>query len=462
MVLSAEFSVDGDDSVAAIETTYGSTVDLALVSDTGVNVVAWTIQGTSHESFTAPTITPAGSPSGKTASFAMPADPGGGEGRSVLIKCTVTDPALNQAVAYRVVGVVNDAGVVPIAAGEENHRSATHGWIEPINTALSVTGGGGSLTAPASPADNTKVAFAASGDLDYADNIKVVNSGASLTFGATVAASGDIRGGTSLSIVALSGANDMDLIKASSGTVIVGETTHAASVELQAATSHIFDIAGTDQLTLNATTCTILPALQIGASGGAYATVGHIRVGTLSSDTTVMAWRVAGSDRTILAYTNSGTLVQIGSNSLDTIFRSEARWRGRVSTSTDVIDITSDGSVFRLRAPVVTNGSTGDCSVRATGSNGSNNSGAPLLLEGGRRAGSGTPGSVVLRGNVDDSTFHEGFRVGSSGSAAQITFFGGSLATKQTVTGAKGSNAALGSLLTALAAYGLITDSSSA
>jgi hypothetical protein len=462
MVLSAEFSVDGDDSVAAIETTYGSTVDLALVSDTGVNVVAWTIQGTSHESFTAPTITPAGSPSGKTASFAMPADPGGGEGRSVLIKCTVTDPALNQAVAYRVVGVVNDAGVVPIAAGEENHRSATHGWIEPINTALSVTGGGGGgLTAPADPGDDLKVAYADSGDLSYAD-IKIVNGGGSLAIGATVAAAGNIRGGTTLSIVGLSGANDMDLIKASSGSVIVGETTHAASVELQAATSHIMDVAGTDQFTLNATTCTILPALQIGASGGAYATAGHIRVGTLSSDTTVMAWRVAGSDRAILAYTNSGTLVQVGSNSLDTVFRSEARWRGRVSTSTDVIDITSDGSVFRLRAPVVTNGSTGDCSVRATGSNGSNNNGAPLLLEGGRRAGSGTPGSVVLRGNVDDSTFHEGFRVGSSGSAAQITFFGGSLATKQTVTGAKGSNAALGSLLTALAAYGLITDSSSA
>lgn len=40
-----------------------------------------------------------------------------------------------------------------------------------------------------------------------------------------------------------------------------------------------------------------------------------------------------------------------------------------------------------------------------------------------------------------------------------LGFFGGSAASKQTVTGSKGANAALTSLLTALAAYGLITDS---
>lgn len=43
-----------------------------------------------------------------------------------------------------------------------------------------------------------------------------------------------------------------------------------------------------------------------------------------------------------------------------------------------------------------------------------------------------------------------------------LGFFATTPQTKKTVTGAKGSNAALGSLLTALAAYGLITDSSSA
>ena len=46
-------------------------------------------------------------------------------------------------------------------------------------------------------------------------------------------------------------------------------------------------------------------------------------------------------------------------------------------------------------------------------------------------------------------------------SGSKTSFFGNSPATKQTVTGSKGGNAALASLITALATYGLITDSSS-
>jgi hypothetical protein len=45
---------------------------------------------------------------------------------------------------------------------------------------------------------------------------------------------------------------------------------------------------------------------------------------------------------------------------------------------------------------------------------------------------------------------------------AGLAFFNGSPTAKQTVTGAKGGNAALASLLTALANYGLITDGSTA
>jgi len=44
-------------------------------------------------------------------------------------------------------------------------------------------------------------------------------------------------------------------------------------------------------------------------------------------------------------------------------------------------------------------------------------------------------------------------------SSNRIGFFGASAAAKQTVSGSKGGNAALGSLITALASYGLITDS---
>lgn len=47
------------------------------------------------------------------------------------------------------------------------------------------------------------------------------------------------------------------------------------------------------------------------------------------------------------------------------------------------------------------------------------------------------------------------------GASSNVGFFNGAGTTKQTVTGSRGGNAALASLLTALAAYGLLTDSSS-
>lgn len=49
----------------------------------------------------------------------------------------------------------------------------------------------------------------------------------------------------------------------------------------------------------------------------------------------------------------------------------------------------------------------------------------------------------------------------NNGGTSQIGWFTATPASKQTVTGSRGSNAALQSLLTALATYGLITDSSS-
>jgi hypothetical protein len=48
------------------------------------------------------------------------------------------------------------------------------------------------------------------------------------------------------------------------------------------------------------------------------------------------------------------------------------------------------------------------------------------------------------------------------GTANTIGFFGTAAAAKQTVSGSRGGNAALASLLTALATYGIVTDSSSA
>lgn len=60
------------------------------------------------------------------------------------------------------------------------------------------------------------------------------------------------------------------------------------------------------------------------------------------------------------------------------------------------------------------------------------------------------------------STKREAIRIRGGSSATQLGFFGTTPAAKQTVSGSRGGNAGLASLLTALATLGLITDSSSA
>lgn len=65
-------------------------------------------------------------------------------------------------------------------------------------------------------------------------------------------------------------------------------------------------------------------------------------------------------------------------------------------------------------------------------------------------------------GNGATTNAREFFRGGSTGSAAALGFFGTAVQAKKTVTGSRGGNAALASLLTQLAGYGLLTDSSTA
>jgi hypothetical protein len=62
----------------------------------------------------------------------------------------------------------------------------------------------------------------------------------------------------------------------------------------------------------------------------------------------------------------------------------------------------------------------------------------------------------------DATTAREGLRIESNGSAPLLGFYGAGAVARPTVTGSRGGNAALASLLTALAGQGLITDSSSA
>jgi hypothetical protein len=73
--------------------------------------------------------------------------------------------------------------------------------------------------------------------------------------------------------------------------------------------------------------------------------------------------------------------------------------------------------------------------------------------------GGGAPTNLIVSDNVGTASF--GFFGGGVGASAGHGFFGATPATKPTVTGSRGGNAALQSLLTELANLGLITDSSS-
>lgn len=85
-----------------------------------------------------------------------------------------------------------------------------------------------------------------------------------------------------------------------------------------------------------------------------------------------------------------------------------------------------------------------------------NKDGGHLVLKGGARYTSGTDGGVQLKGG-DGTTV---FQIDMAG-GARIGFYGATPAAKPTVTGSRGGNAALASLLTALSGQGLLTDSSS-
>ena len=99
-----------------------------------------------------------------------------------------------------------------------------------------------------------------------------------------------------------------------------------------------------------------------------------------------------------------------------------------------------------IRADDQTSGTGPDLTVRAADSSGIGSVGGDLVLS----AGSASTDGVV---NITSDLDHDGTNLG---------FYGTAPVAKPTVTGSRGGNAALASLLTALASQGLITDSSSA
>jgi hypothetical protein len=157
--LSAAFTVNSSSAIQNHSSSYGATVTLA-VSSMAFHTIEWTIMSVSHASMVAPTITYGGTPSGATATFAMPSDPGDGEGRTVLVKCLVTDQRGRSASATRKVGVANDRGYYPLCPDETNETSLTMGWTPQVNSLLA---GISTMPAISDPADDNKTVILANG-----------------------------------------------------------------------------------------------------------------------------------------------------------------------------------------------------------------------------------------------------------------------------------------------------------
>lgn len=120
----------------AVETSSGGTVSLAVTDTTGANSIVWDVVGTSDPDVAAPTITTAGVPDGATATFIMPGEPSLSMGSAVGVRCRVEDDAGNTYDHHGVVGVPNNASLVPLCAGEKTWRHATHGWLKQVNSSL--------------------------------------------------------------------------------------------------------------------------------------------------------------------------------------------------------------------------------------------------------------------------------------------------------------------------------------
>jgi hypothetical protein len=133
----------------------------------------------------------------------------------------------------------------------------------------------------------------------------------------------------------------------------------------------------------------------------------------------------------------------------------------RVSLKRDELRWANDLTGAMALVQNATSGAGQPLKVRAGGTSAAAAAGGALRLQAGRPGSGGAAGEVSIEGNRDDSTFDVAFRASTSGSAPTLAFYNTAPIAKPTVTGAKGGNAALTSLITALANLGLITDSTS-
>lgn len=331
---SAEFTVNGLTVDGAAAVSASSTVTLALVSSTGVRTVSWSIIGNHSSAATNPTITPAGSPSGATATFPMPS----GAAQGYLVQCVINggvDETGQQVTNYTmraIVGVLNTATnpIVPFVVGEQYERSATHGIVEDLNAAASAVGGGsGDIKSDGS------VAFAANQSMGSHKLTNLTNGGTGTQDAASVAQvealiaastsnvadwKQSVRAATTANIT-LSGAQTIDGVSVIAGDrVLVKSQSTGSQNGIYVAASGAWSRA-TDADVSSEVTCGLTCLVEEGTANGGkpfiLTTANPITLGSTSLTFTALQTVTAGNGLTgtsSLSVLANGTTLTVGAS----------------------------------------------------------------------------------------------------------------------------------------------------
>jgi len=247
MTASPLFTINSTQAPAAVATTYGATVSLALVSTTGVNTIQWSLPGASR-SLTTPTIAVSGTPAGATASFAMVADDGSERGAAFVVKCQITDANGISYTAYGIVGVVDGTGTVPFVLGEELARDAVFGWCPTLNQKL--LSFYSSIPIPPTGSEGSLFYVDSSNDLAYTDEL--VTDGTYIGFGLGPASMGEVRFSSAWSVVSKDGVSGLNQTHfASDGVTLFIGTQSSYPVKYASGTSHSFYTGGSAQVIID-------------------------------------------------------------------------------------------------------------------------------------------------------------------------------------------------------------------
>lgn len=130
---STQFTVNGTDtSPAEVIVAPGSVVSLAVDSLSGLDTIEWSVEASSDSDLAPPTITPAGTPSGATATFTIDDT----MGVAYRILCTGNGNTSSPIYARAVIGTPDVFGGAKLTLDEDDARDATDGWLETYNASI--------------------------------------------------------------------------------------------------------------------------------------------------------------------------------------------------------------------------------------------------------------------------------------------------------------------------------------